>query len=415
MRRLRHILVCSAVLLSLSHRAAAIEEIEVEESIADLLPQEHQNDVGDDPETRQWAVLPEFGYAPDKGPLAGIKFTHRNLFGSGVTFDIDANYALKKQQGLSVNLEQPYLLDGKLLAAFRFQYGFDPQRDFFGLGNNDQGPDPASTNAFQNLYGALTIGYRPIKELSLNFTVGIRNVHIAAGEQLAVCGPNIPCPYTSVAFPDLPGVHGGTVNPFSLSLVWNNRDDFVRPTRGWRAILKVTHTNRYLLSDFQYTRYIADLGYLRSYFDDKLVIGARIDGEWVQGPDSSIPYWELAELGGDDTMRGFFPHRFVGKGRALVNLETKFLIYEFDFFDIWHIKLDGVVFGDGGRVFLNSTDAENEFKLNKEIFSRIVNNFRYSYGGGLRFALGAALVARVDVGFSDEEKGLVYLSFGHTF
>lgn len=114
-------------------------------------------------------------------------------------------------------------------------------------------------------------------------------------------------------------------------------------------------------------------------------------------------------------MRGFFPHRFVGQGRVLLNGEVRFLLTEFDFFDIWHVKLDGVVFGDGGRVFLNQTEAKNEFKLNEQIFERIVDEFRYSYGGGLRIALGQALVARIDAGFSDEEKGLLYLSFGQAF
>ena len=40
---------------------------------------------------------------------------------------------------------------------------------------------------------------------------------------------------------------------------------------------------------------------------------------------------------------------------------------------------------------------------------------RYSYGGGIRIALSEALVARIDVGFSDEEQGLTYLEFGQTF
>jgi hypothetical protein len=45
----------------------------------------------------------------------------------------------------------------------------------------------------------------------------------------------------------------------------------------------------------------------------------------------------------------------------------------------------------------------------------VVDDLKYSYGGGLRFALSRAIVARIDVGFSDEEKGLVYLSFGQAF
>lgn len=397
-------------------RALAIEETEVEEGIADLLPQRQaETNETETAATRRWAVLPEIGFGPDTGFLFGLKFADRNLFDKGVNFDIDGIYALEGQQGVSFTLEQPFLAEGAFLTSLNFKYRYDPQRDFFGLGNNDQGPEPASTNSFQDLKGSLTVGWRPFPSLALNASIGVRNVRIAAGEQLGSCAPNTPCPFTPIAFPDLPGVGGGTVTPIAFSLVWNNRDDFVRPTNGWRAIAKVIYGPP-LLSDFQYTRFIGDLGYVMS-FDDAghYVGGVRINGEWVAGPDSSIPYWELAELGGDDTMRGFFPHRFVGKGRALLNLEFKFLITEFDFFDIWHIKLDGVLFGDGGRVFLNSDDAQKEFQLNEHIFERIVTNFRYSYGCGVRFALGKALVARIDVGFSDEEKGLVYLAFGQTF
>ena len=35
--------------------------------------------------------------------------------------------------------------------------------------------------------------------------------------------------------------------------------------------------------------------------------------------------------------------------------------------------------------------------------------------GGLRFLVSRAIIARVDVGFSEEETALVYLKFGHTF
>jgi len=79
------------------------------------------------------------------------------------------------------------------------------------------------------------------------------------------------------------------------------------------------------------------------------------------------------------------------------------------------VKVDGVLFGDAGRVFLDHSDVNNEFSLNSDIFDRIVSDFQYSYGAGVRIALAKALVARIDVGFSREETGLVYLSFGQTF
>ena len=103
---------------------------------------------------------------------------------------------------------------------------------------------------------------------------------------------------------------------------------------------------------------------------------------------------------------------------GIIHIESSSISNQYtldNFFDIWKVKIDGVLFGEAGRVFLNRKDLENEFHLNSRIFHRLANDFRYSYGTGLRIALSEALVARIDVGFSEEEQGLVYLSFGQTF
>jgi hypothetical protein len=190
----------------------------------------------------------------------------------------------------------------------------------------------------------------------------------------------------------------------------------MRPTRGWRVILKAIHTNKALFSDFEYTRYILDAGYLRHFLPRRrAVAGVRVNGEWIDAPFGQIPFWELSELGGQDTMRGFFPHRFLGKARLLLNGELRFKLVDFDFFDLWRVQLDGVAFGDGGRVFIDDDDLSDEFHVDEDLIGRILDDFQYSYGGGLRIALSDALVARIDVGFSDEETALVYLAFGHTF
>lgn len=382
--------------------AGAIDDLSIEEDIADLLAERYEPERTDTKETRRWAILPEIGYGPDSGPVVGAKFTHRNLLQTGTTLNLEGVYAaFNNKMRFSVSIGQPHLADDRFLTDVRAKFSADPQRYFFGLGNNNQGPDPASTNSFQNIAGALTVGWRPVRTLAVNFTVAWRKVNIGQGDELNHCDDLFPCPSTIEAFPDLPGVHGGMVNPLSLSVVWNSRTSVVRPTHGWRAILKAAYTNKALLSDFAYTRIVGDVGYVFSFGEGDYILGIRGDGEYVFGQTSDIPYWELAELGGEDTMRGFFPHRFLGKGRALVNGEFRFFIIAFNFFKLWRIRLDGVAFGDGGRVFFNSSVDENDF--------------RYSYGGGLRIALGEALVARIDAGFSEEETGLLYLSFGQTF
>jgi outer membrane protein assembly factor BamA len=388
----------------------AIEELEAEESIANLLPNTFPG--GERPHSvasRPWAILPEFGFGPDTGILMGAKFAHRDLFGSGTTLDVEGTYSVNRQQSYAFSIGSPHLLDDRLLLLLRAKYYLDPQREFFGLGNNDIGPDPASTHEFEDAGGALTIGWRPFERVAFNFACGIRQVHIRRGDR------RDGFPFTPDAFPDLPGIAGGVVNPIALSLVWNTRDDVMRPTHGWRLILKVIHTNKALFSDFEFTRYLFDAGYLRSFNGGRQIIGARINGEWIEAPFDQVPFWELSELGGQDTLRGFFPHRFVGKSRALVNLELRSRLTEFNFYHLWQVRLDGVLFGDGGRVFISSSDLKDEFRLNSDILDRVISDFQYDYGGGVRIALSEAIVARIDAGFSDEETGLIYLSFGQTF
>ena len=98
--------------------------------------------------------------------------------------------------------------------------------------------------------------------------------------------------------------------------------------------------------------------------------------------------------------------------------EYRLKIFDFNFFDIWNVKIDGVGFGDMGRVFMAENDAAAEQGITEDeltTITKLVDKMRFSYGGGMRFALGEATIARVDVGFSEEETALVYLVFGHTF
>src|SRR5262249_40580973 len=150
-------------------RVGAITELVTEEDISELLAPSVQPGETKT-ERRQWAVLPQLGYGPDTGPLAGVKFTHRDVLHTGITFDLDALYAaLNQQEHFSVKIAQPHFDGDRFLITLWGQYRFDPQREYFGLGNNNRGPDPASTNAFQEAFGVLTFGWRPFTRLALNF------------------------------------------------------------------------------------------------------------------------------------------------------------------------------------------------------------------------------------------------------
>lgn len=145
------------------------------------------------------------------------------------------------------------------------------------------------------------------------------------------------------------------------------------------------------------------------------VLGLRVGGEFIDAKRRNVPFYELASLGGSRDLRGFFQDRFLGTSRVMINAEYRQKLVDFDFFDFWRVRLDGVIFGDMGRVFFDQTEFSREFKVTSNLLPRVFGDFRYSYGGGFRIALGEAILARIDVGFSNEEKGLTYLTFGHIF
>jgi len=243
------------------------------------------------------------------------------------------------------------------------------------------------------------VGYRILPRLAVVLAGFYRDTNILNGH-------NDDTPSTQRFAPGLPGVHGAPSNYLSAALVYNSRDDLVRPTEGWEAIVKYLSADHALFNRHtDYQKLIFDVSYIRPLIWRRQVIALHANTEVVFGDDEDIPFFELSSLGGDDTMRGYFPQRFLGKGSALVNVEYRLKLVDFNFRKLWDVAIDGVGFGDVGRVYEGAHD------FLQHPFDRV----RYSYGGGLRVALSSGLVARIDAGFSPEEKGLVYLTFGHTF
>lgn len=363
---------------------------------------------GDEGTKSRWAILPQLGYSPSKGPNAGVKFVSRDFRDTDLTLDVQGSVALEGQVGGEVGLTVPNLWDGRLVALIEADFGIDPQKEFFGVGNNNVGKNELSTHKERRGQLLLTLGGRPIEKLTLAVTGGFIDTDISHGDTDDE-------PSTRFRFPNLPGNGGGRTSPIGFSVVYNDRGSITRPTRGWTLAAKVLHVNEALGNDFEHTRYIMDLSYLLPLITRRQVLGLRVSGEYIDGPRGEIPFFELSSLGGSRDLRGFFLDRFLGTSRLFGNVEYRLKVFDFNFFDIWQVKIDGVAFGDGGRVFIDRDDVETEFGIDRGEIRGLTNNWQYSYGGGTRIALGEALIARIDVGFSEEESALVYLTFGQTF
>jgi hypothetical protein len=70
-----------------------------------------------------------------------------------------------------------------LLVLLQAGFRLDPEREFFGLGNNDLPPDDdeLSTELLQRTDLSLTAGWRPTRRLALNASVGLRYVSVRRG------------------------------------------------------------------------------------------------------------------------------------------------------------------------------------------------------------------------------------------
>lgn len=387
---------------------AAREDLRRERAIAEVM-RTLNDDEAKDRTSKSWAILPQVGFSPDQGVNAGIKFTDRNLFNRGLTLDLDGVVAMEGQQDYKGMLVHPDLAGGRLLTVVEAGFFSDPTEEFFGLGSNRLGPDPISTHKLRSTGGSVTLAWRLRKELALAFGVGYRNVEVSRGK----ASKDPPVPFTPDLFPNLTGIEGGNTLPLSFSLILNNRKDITRPTRGWSVVASIQHVDKSLGSDFQFTRYSFQASYLFPLLTRRQVLGLRGGGTYVDGDIEEIPFYELPFLGGDESLRGFFKYRFIGRSAALATAEYRLNLLDFQFLRLWRVRIDGVGFVEGGRVFISNDDLANQ--LGPEFIETLKGKIRFSYGAGLRIALGQAILARIDAGFSEEEDTLLYLTFGHTF
>lgn len=347
-----------------------------------------------------WALLPIVGYSPETSVSGGAKFRESDLLGWGAIFDVQGSYALEQQQYAEVGLEDPHVFESRFSLAADLVWDSDPSKEFFGLGNDSSGPDPSSSHLAQVASARLALGVWLLPELHYSFAIALRQVTIGRPRTTGD-----PVEATRDAFPDLVGVGGGQVRSLKLDLVYDAEPEVLRPIDGWHVGGFVEEVGPTLDNDFDYTFYSVDVARRSALYRDWLVLAGRFRAQYVEGVPDEIPFWAQPSLGGADTLRGYFPDRFIGRGSALANAELRVKVAEFPFLDWWNVTIDAVGFGDFGRVYV----AEEAFS------KEVVKDWKSSWGGGVRFFLSSGLVARVDVGFSAEEDALTYLRFGQMF
>lgn len=183
------------------------------------------------------------------------------------------------------------------------------------------------------------------------------------------------------------GSRDGTISGVSLLLNHDNRDNIYFPMKGELFELNARVYGKFLGSKYNFSSLSLDL---RKYFT---LFGTHVLAvqSVVKLQTGDVPFLNLAQMGGQYNMRGYYEGRFRDKNLMVFQAEYRTPL-------IWRFGLVG--FAGFGNV------AEKFSKLS-------LAGMRSSYGFGLRFLFDPKekIQARMDVGFGEDCTGFYFSIF----
>jgi hypothetical protein len=191
------------------------------------------------------------------------------------------------------------------------------------------------------------------------------------------------------------GSQGSTNLGFGIGLVHDNRHNVLNVRKGFFSELALLHYNQSWGSTYDFTTVISDTRLYRAVGDHN-VFATQLLGQFNSG---DVPFNQLALLGGESIMRGYYYGRYRDRNQVAAQFEYRFLPIPFGFTD----RIGAAVFAGAGKVF-------------PELSSFNLSNIVVSGGAGIRFLLFPKkdIYTRFDVAFTQEGPGF-YLFIGEAF
>jgi len=186
------------------------------------------------------------------------------------------------------------------------------------------------------------------------------------------------------------GSSGGVTNGVGLVITRDSRDNLNFPSSGGYYELSFTSFSQNLGSNFDFNKFLFDF---RRYMEisEKNYLAFQLYAVHIFGYP---PYYQLAALGGDRVMRGYYTGRYRDNAYLAGQLELRKEIW-------WRIGLVG---------FFGAGEVSHDYSLLE------MRKLLFSYGLGVRyrFDLIEKLDLRMDIGFGKNTSG-VYFSANQAF
>ncbi len=326
------------------------------------------------------------GFSSQQGIFAVLRISQRNLFGRGWFLSGEGTLGAERND-LTLRFTEPHFLDTKLSTSIEYVNRFE---DF-------------DTFNIDTLSGALVLGY-PLRE----------NLSVALGytyENNDITGVKL----TDEARRALRVQEGTFVTSALLpSIAYSTLNNPLNPSKGLRWNLKNKISTRFMGSDVDYYRTIAETRYYHPVPKSILPLKKaptlmlrNVLGYATGFGGDELPIFERFFLGGGSTLRGFnfrdvgpkdeFGFPLGGSSSLLFSTELSFPLAS---------MLQVVFFFDAGNVFLKG----NAFNI---------SDLRYSVGPGFRANTPFGPVS-VFVGYkldrrAGEKSSEIHFDFGRSF
>ena len=176
-------------------------------------------------------------------------------------------------------------------------------------------------------------------------------------------------------------------------LLYDHRDNVLSAYQGAYVELSALFNGGVLGSDYSFGRYLLDARrYVSLDTNHKTVLTGQVVGQFQAG---RVPFRELANLGGDKLLRGYYEGRYRDRQSVVAQVELRRQLF-------W--RLNGVLFGGIGQVGNTVADFDE-------------GGLKYTGGAGLRFKFNRRdrLNIRFDYGVGRDGSTGFYFSFGEAF
>ncbi len=287
-------------------------------------------------------------------------------------------YSTKKQLVTAINGSQ-YFGRERYILNEQFSYSSFPDK-FWGLGTTS--PDTAEeAYKFRQYY----IYIHLLRRIANHFFIGLLY------EKQKVWDVE----YTSGGIFDkqnIVGRKGYNIDGVGTSLTYDSRNNAFQPDKGIFGQLYFNHFDKFWGSDYNYNNLVVDL---RTYLPlrNTQVIAMQLYS--FNNTGKEVPIRSQASFGGASRMRGYYEGRYKDQEQFIFQAEYRFPLYK---------RFRGVVFGGTGSV----ASSFDKYAL---------NDLKYSYGAGLRFALSKKekLNLRIDYGIGQGKSSGFYIQLGEAF